>query len=98
MSGIQANTAAMNQNGQQTIANAESFQNELASLRNNVDSLMSIWKGVSATDFNQSFQEQANNLDEFGRLILELGESISRGASILSKAEEDNLSAGSHMF
>lgn len=98
MSGIQANTAAMNQNGQQIIANAENYQNELASLRANVDSLMNMWKGVSATEFNQSFQEQANNLDEFGRLILELGESISRGANILSKAEEDNVSAGSHLF
>lgn len=98
MSGIQANTAAMNQNGQQTIANAEFFQNELTSLRNNVDSLMSIWKGVSATEFNQSFQEQAKNLDSFRQLLLELGESISRGANILSKAEEDNLDAGSHLF
>lgn len=98
MSGIQARTSEMNQNGQQTVANADYFQNELASLRSNVESLMNIWKGLSATEFNKAFEEQMKNLDAFRQLLVELGESISRGAKILNKAEEDNAYAGSHLF
>ena len=55
MSGLQANTGAMNANGQATVASSEYLQNELSSLRANVDSLLSIWKGLSATEFNNSY-------------------------------------------
>ena len=54
MPGLQANTAGMNVNGRDTVANAEYFQQELASLRNNIESLMNIWRGLSANEFNKS--------------------------------------------
>ena len=41
MSGLSVNTGAMDANGRQTVANAEEFANELASLRSNIDGLMS---------------------------------------------------------
>ena len=98
MSGLHADTAAMDVNGRDTVANAEFFQNELSGLRSNVDSLMTIWRGISATEFNNSYLEQAANLDKFGRLLVDLGEAISKSASILNKTEEENASAGSHLF
>lgn len=97
-SGLQVNTGAMNSNGQETVANAEIFQTELNSLRNNIEGLMTIWRGLSANEFNSSYQEQAQNLDAFRVLLNDLGESISRGASILNKTEEENASAGAHLF
>lgn len=96
--GLQARTGAMNQNGRDTVANSEYFQNELSSLRNNVDSLMQIWKGVSANEFNKSYEGQAKNLEDFRILLNDLGESISKGANILNRTEEDNASAGAHLF
>ncbi len=98
MSGLHADTAAMNTNGKETVANAEYFSNELSSLRNNVEGLMTIWRGLSANEFSKSYEEQAHNLQLFQQLINELGEGISRSANILNKTEEDNAAAGSSLF
>jgi len=98
MSGLQVNTGGMDQDGKKTVANSDYFQNELNSLRNNIDSLMGIWKGLSANEFNTSYQEQAKNLNDFRILLGELGEGISKGANILNRTEEENASAGAHLF
>ena len=98
MSGLHADTAAMNTNGKDTVANAEYFSNELSSLRNNVDGLMAIWRGISATEFNNSYQEQAQNLQAFQQLLNELGEGISKSAQILNTTEEENAAAGANLF
>ena len=98
MSGLSVNTGAMDANGKQTVANAEEFANELANLRNNIDGLMTIWRGLSANEFNKSYEVQAQNLNAFQQLLNELGEAISRGANILNRTEEDNASAGAHLF
>ena len=98
MSGERVNTGAMDANGKQTVANAEEFANELSSLRNNIDGLMSIWRGLSANEFNKSYEVQAQNLNAFQQLLNDLGEAISRGANILNRTEEDNANAGAHLF
>ena len=98
MSGLHADTAGMNTNGKDTVANAEYFSNELSSLRNNVEGLMSIWRGLSATEFNNSYQEQAQNLQAFQQLLNELGENISKSANILNQTEEENAHAGANLF
>ena len=98
MSGLQVNTGAMDVNGKDTVANAQYFQTELASLQRNIEGLMTLWKGLSANEFNNSYQAQAKNLDAFRVLLNELGESISKGANILNRTEEDNASAGAHLF
>ena len=98
MAGLQANTGAMNNNGKETVANAEYFANEIGSLRTNVDGLMTLWRGLSANEFHKSFEAQAENLNRFSALLVELGEAISQGANILNRAEEDNAAAGSRLF
>ncbi len=98
MSGLSVNTGAMDANGKQTVANAEEFANELTCLRNNIDGLMTIWRGLSANEFNKSYEVQAQNLNAFQQLLNDLGEAISSGANILNRTEEDNASAGAHLF
>ena len=98
MSGLHVDAGAMNANGKDTVTNAEYFSNELHSLRSNIEGLMTIWRGLSANEFNNSYQEQAQNLEAFRQLLNDLGESISQGATILNDTEEDNASAGSHLF
>jgi len=98
MSGLQVNTGGMNNDGIKTVTNSEYLQSEIVSLRNNIDNLMGIWRGLSANEFNKSFQEQAKNLDAFRLLLNDLGESISKGANILNRTEEENASAGAHLF
>ncbi len=55
----------MDANGKQAVADAEKFTNELASLINNIDGLMTIWRGLSANEFNKSYEVQAQNLNAF---------------------------------
>lgn len=98
MSGLHADTSAMNTNGKDTVVNAEYFANELSSLRNNIDALMAIWRGISANEFNKSYEEQAQNLQAFQQLLNELGEGISKSAEILNRTEEENAQAGSNLF
>lgn len=98
MSGLHADTGAMNMNGKETVTNAEFFANELVSLRNNIEGLMGIWRGLSASEFNKSYENQAHNLTAFQQLLNELGEAISRSANILNRTEEENADAGSHLF
>lgn len=98
MAGLQVNTGAMNNNGNETVTNAEYFANEISSLRTNVDGLMTLWRGLSANEFQKSFEAQAENLNRFSALLVELGEAISRGANILNRAEEDNAAAGARLF
>ena len=98
MSGLSVNTGAMNANGKDTVANAEYFATELNSLQNNINGLMTIWRGPAASEFNTSYQEQAQNLDAFRQLLNDLGESISAGARVLNDTEEENASAGAHLF
>lgn len=98
MAGLQANTGAMNTNGKDTVANAELFANEISSLRTNVDGLMTLWRGLSANEFQKSFEAQAENLNRFRALLNELGEAISQGANILNRTEEENASAGARLY
>lgn len=98
MSGLQVNTGGMNNNGRETVANAADLQSELGSLRNNIDSLLAIWRGLSANEFSKTYQEQAKNFDAFRQLLNDLGEGISKGANILNRTEEENASAGAHLF
>ena len=98
MAGLQVNAGAMNNNGNETVTNAEYFANEISSLRTNVDGLMTLWRGLSANEFHKSFEAQAENLNRFSALLVELGEAISRGANILNRAEEDNAAAGARLF
>lgn len=98
MAGLQVNAGAMNNNGNETVTNAEYFANEISSLRTNVDGLMTLWRGLSANEFQKSFEAQAENLNRFSALLVELGEAISRGANILNRAEEDNAAAGARLF
>ena len=96
--GLHVSTADMNKNGKDTVASSEEFASELSSLRANVDGLMSIWNGIAANEFNKTYEEQATNLQAFQQLLNELGEAIQHGANILNKTEEENASAGAHLF
>lgn len=98
MSGLQVNTGAMNTNGRDTVASAENLAQELSSLKNNVENLMTIWKGISANEFNNSYEQQNENFKAFQELLNELGEKISVAAGNLNQTEEDNARAGSNLF
>ncbi len=98
MSGLHADTGAMNINGKDTVANAEYFGNERASLRNNIEGLMGLWRGLSANEFNKSYEAQDHNLEAFQQLLNDLGVAISKSANILNDTEEDNANAGANLF
>jgi WXG100 family type VII secretion target len=98
MSGLKVAAGAMDLNGRQTVNYAENLASELSSLKNNVDNLMAIWKGISANEFNGSYEEQNENFRAFQELLNELGETISVAASDLNQTEENNAAAGRSLF
>ncbi len=98
MSGLHADTGSMNTRGRETVSNSELFENEIGSLNNNIAELMTIWRGLSANEFKDSYLEQHENLERFRELLNELGENISSAANILNKTEEDNAATGAHLF
>lgn len=98
MSGLHADTAAIDLNGRDTVANAEYLANELASLRNNVEGLGTIWRGLSSNEFAKSFETQEKNLQDFRQLLDDLGVAISKSASILNRTEEENAARGKNLF
>ena len=88
--GLEVSTSAMNTRGEETVNAAFELMTEINSLASNVEELMGIWSGPSATAFNNSFEQEKNNLSRFKDLLDELGVNISKGAAILNKTEEAN--------
>lgn len=98
MSGLHVNSGEMNTNGRDTVTSAQNLESELASLKNNMENLMGIWRGVSANEFNNSYNEQNQNFRAFRELLNDLGERISLAANRLNETEEDNARKGSNLF
>lgn len=88
--GLEVNTSEMDTRGKETVSAAEQLAQQIASLTSNIEELMTIWIGPSATAFHELFEEEKENLNKFQNLIYELGENISEGASILNRTEEEN--------
>ena len=98
MNGLHVDSGNMNSQGLNTVSNAESFANEISNLSSNVDSLMSIWRGMAATTFKEAVDEQIINLNSFRELLTLLGEKISEGARHFDETEEENASMASNLF
>lgn len=98
MSGLHVDAGSMNSQGLNTISNAESFANEISNLSSNVDSLMSIWRGMAASTFKEAVDEQIINLNSFRELLTLLGEKITEGARHFDETEEENASMASNLF
>lgn len=88
--GLHANTGAMNTRGEETVNAAFDLMTKINNLANHVEELMGIWSGPSATAFNNSFEQEKNDLSRFKDLLDELGINIKKGANILNKTEEAN--------
>ena len=98
MSGLHVDSWSMNTQGMNTISNSESFASEINNLSSNVNSLMSIWRGLAATQFKEATDEQIVNLNSFKDLLLMLGEKITEGARRFNDTEEENASMASRLF
>ena len=98
MSGLHVDSGNMNTQGMNTVNSAETFANEINSLTSNIDSLMSIWRGLAATTFKGEADEQIVYLNEFKELLNLLGEKIMQGARTFDETEEANASAAANLF
>lgn len=98
MAGLHVDADGMNSYGVSTINNAESFASEISNLSSNVDSLMSIWRGLSANSFKDATDSQIVNLNSFRELLTVLGEKITEGARRFDDTEQQNASAAKNLF
>lgn len=98
MSGLHVDAGSMNTQGMNTISNAESFASEISKLSSNVDSLMTIWRGLSANEFKEATDSQVANLNSFKELLNLMGERITEGAKRFDQTEQDNASMASNLY
>ena len=98
MSGVYANTGSMDNNGREVVHNSQALFDELENFDGNVKSLLLIWRGISANEFEKSYDAQKVNLMAFQQLLGDMGESIQRSANILNSNEEDNAKKGANLF
>lgn len=90
--------AGMTQDGNDTIDNAEEFENDIHSLESNVQELLSIWSGEAANAFRLSFEDKTAELMRFKKTLITRGENIVKASNELQRNEEDLAAAGSHLF
>lgn len=98
MSGLTVSPADMDARGRATVQSGNDFENELNSLRSNMDTLKTIWRGDAAAAFDGSYQEIASELNGFKERIVTLGENISTGATIMDRTEQDNVAMGKNLI
>ena len=90
--------SGMTQDGNNTIDNAEEFENDIRSLESSVQDLLSIWSGEAANAFRGSFDDKTAELMRFKEALTERGENIVQASNDLQRNEEDLAAAGSHLF
>ena len=98
MSGLHVDAGNMNSQGMNTISSSEDLGNQITNLNGNVDSLMSIWRGLAASEFKEAVDSQIVNLREFQQLLNLLGEKITQGARHFDETEQDNASRAANLF
>ncbi len=96
--GIYVSPEVMEEQGNNTVALANQLEGQINQLKVSKNALLDIWRGASATSFNESVELQLNNLNSFKDLINELGEKIITGAHTFSDAEEANAAEGRSLF
>jgi len=98
MSGLHVDASGMNSSGRNTVSLSQDLGSQINNLTNNVNSLMGIWRGISAEEFKMVVEQQISNLKEFQDLLNLLGEKITQGARVFDETEEDNASMASNLF
>ena len=98
MSGLHVDAGTMNSQGMNTIASADELNSQINSLNENVENLMTIWRGLSANQFKQVVDSQIVNLKNFQELLNELGQRIVQGAKHFDQTEEENASRAATLF
>lgn len=82
----------MGSNGRSTIDYSDAFNEEVGVLTSLVEDLsLNQWSGAAATNFNEAYENQKDNLTAFRELLAQLGNYIVQGSNTFQKAEDDNI-------
>lgn len=98
MAGLHVNAEVMHSQGMSTINLSQELGAQIESLNSNIESLMTIWKGVSSDQFRQAVQPQIQNLRKFQELLDSLGQRIIEGARRFDQVEQDNADRAKNLF
>lgn len=98
MTGLHVDSDDFRTQGNNTITNAEEFDNEIGNLQSKVSELMTIWNGEAASTFNTEVEKQITNLREFKSILTILGETIVEGSKRFASTEEENASQAKNLF
>lgn len=98
MAGLHVNAEVMHTQGMSTINLSQDLGAQIGSLKSNIESLMTIWKGASSEQFRQAVEPQIQNLRSFQELLETLGQSIVDGAQRFDQVEQENADRARNLF
>ncbi len=88
--GLRVSPEVMKGHGDTAAKMAEEFKTQIEDLKTQKNGLMQIWKGTSATEFDEAVDIQAGKLEEFEGILYAMAEAIKKGAESYATTEEEN--------
>ena len=88
--GLKVSPEVMKEHGETAAKMSEDFKTKINDLKNSKNGLMQIWRGPSATEFDEAVDIQTGKLEEFEGILADMAQKIKEGADNYETTEEEN--------
>lgn len=92
MGKIIIDSAGLTANAKSLVANADTYDNELAKIRSAVEELRPYWTDAAGQQFFQLFEQKYAIIDGMGQAIRDLGIAVEKTNNTLSNAIDESMS------
>lgn len=93
MGKIIIDSAGLTANAKSLAANADTYDSELAKIRNAVEELRPYWTDAAGEQFFQLFEQKYQIIDGMGQAIRDLGVAVEKTNNALGNAMDESMSA-----
>ncbi len=88
---LKVSSDRMREHGEKAARMSDEFKTKIGDLKNSKNGLMQIWRGPSATEFDEATDIQTSKLEEFEGILAEMAQKIKEGADSYETTEEENV-------
>lgn len=93
MGKIIIDSAGLTANAKSLATNADTYDSELAKIRNAVEELRPYWTDAAGEQFFQLFEQKYQIIDGMGQAIRDLGVAVEKTNNALGNAMDESMSA-----
>lgn len=97
LSGIYAEPFEIVQDGINLVAKAGELSIQLKKFEENINGLMSVWKGDAATSLSNVYNELKPQLSSFCEMLNSKGHALDAAGNSLGQTEDDNAAAANRL-